>query len=349
MRFITFCTLLSINIPTSMANDVNDLYISEEHEAYSQTANSLYVGTSLGWSDFQDACGLAESDCTNDVLSYGVYAGYQFNAYFALEAGLHSFSQLGANYLDSNSSVDIWGGDIAMVFTLPVSNQVSLYSKLGGAYFDIDKEVDSTDFASTHGWDVLAALGMNYRFSQNWALRGEYSFIDGVGNTSTGQADLHSLTLGLTYHFSPAIPVVVATQSAVETGEFKENEPQDALSEPQDQVFQIEQLFDFDSTELKYNSALKKYASQLTYLPNSKIKITGFTDSLGTTAYNQRLSELRAQAVAEYFKRMGVSHSRIEVIGLGEKNFKATNDTEYGRAQNRRVEISVAPQDQSNN
>ncbi len=349
MRFITFCFLLSINIPILMADEVSDLYKSERDEGSSEMAGSPYFGAGLGWSNFHDACGLAENNCTNDALNYGVYAGYQFNVYFALEAGIHSYSQLKANSSDNTSTADIWGGNVAMVFTLPVSNRVSLYSKLGGVYLDIDKEVDSADFASAQEWDVLAALGMDYRLSHRWALRGEYTFIDGVGSSDTGQADLHSLTLGLTYHFSPAIPVVIATKSVAEPAEAIEYEPQGTLSAPKEQLFQVEQLFDFDSTKLKYNHALKKYATQLTYFPRSKVRIIGFTDSLGTTAYNQRLSELRAQAVAEYFKRMGVHHSRIKVIGLGEKQFKATNDTKDGREKNRRVEINVVLQAEPDN
>ncbi|MGI9920660.1 OmpA family protein, partial [Vibrio owensii] len=62
--------------------------------------------------------------------------------------------------------------------------------------------------------------------------------------------------------------------------------------------------------------------------------------------YNQRLSEQRAQAVAEYFKRMGVAESRLIVEGKGENSPVANNETKEGRAQNRRVEIHFETQEE---
>ncbi len=169
-------------------------------------------------------------------------------------------------------------------------------------------------------------------------LRGEYKFIDGVGNSNTGQADLHSVLLGLTYHFSPAQSVIPI---AVDTNEHKPNVD---ASIPKEISLNSETLFDFDSAKLKYNEFLEKFVEKLTYYSGGKIKVVGYTDSIGSTKYNQHLSELRAQSVAEYLKRMGVSQSRIEVEGRGEDNFKAANDTNFGRAQNRRVEISFNTQ-----
>ena len=72
-----------------------------------------------------------------------------------------------------------------------------------------------------------------------------------------------------------------------------------------------------------------------------KITVVGHTDSKGSDAYNQKLSERRASTVANYLAENGVPSQLIEAYGQGEKNPVATNKTAEGRAQNRRVEVTV--------
>lgn len=74
---------------------------------------------------------------------------------------------------------------------------------------------------------------------------------------------------------------------------------------------------------------------------DSKLKVVGYTDSRGSDENNQKLSEARAQSVADYLASHGISRDRLEVVGMGEANPVASNDTAEGRANNRRVEIVV--------
>ncbi len=76
---------------------------------------------------------------------------------------------------------------------------------------------------------------------------------------------------------------------------------------------------------------------------DTSINITGYTDSTGSDTYNQSLSENRANSVASYIVRTGVLPGRIQSRGFGERYPIAANDTEMGRSQNRRVEISIRP------
>ena len=76
---------------------------------------------------------------------------------------------------------------------------------------------------------------------------------------------------------------------------------------------------------------------------NTSINISGYTDSTGGDTHNQLLSEDRANSVASYIVRTGVQHGRIQSRGFGERYPVASNDTAMGRAQNRRVEISIRP------
>lgn len=73
------------------------------------------------------------------------------------------------------------------------------------------------------------------------------------------------------------------------------------------------------------------------------IVVSGYTDSIGSNAYNQRLSEDRAQSVADFLVNKQVNPGRIELVGLGEKNPVASNATSQGRSLNRRVEITLFP------
>lgn len=88
---------------------------------------------------------------------------------------------------------------------------------------------------------------------------------------------------------------------------------------------------------------LRAVASSLVKYPNSTIEVVGHTDNVGEAAYNQDLSQRRAVAVAEVLRGSGVPSGRISTYGRGENAPIASNQTEYGRAQNRRVEIIIRP------
>ncbi len=99
--------------------------------------------------------------------------------------------------------------------------------------------------------------------------------------------------------------------------------------------------FDYDSAALKpsFYPSLEKIATVIRDNEQTAVEIVGHTDSRGSEAYNQRLSEKRAEAVAEYLIQQGVSPSRITTSGRGESEPRGTNSTEAGRQLNRRVEI----------
>ncbi len=103
--------------------------------------------------------------------------------------------------------------------------------------------------------------------------------------------------------------------------------------------------FDFDSAEIKHGFAhtLDKIAEVVSKYDKTVVYVVGHTDSVGSEAYNQELSERRARAVADYLVAHGVNPARIHVEGRGEREPRATNATEAGRQLNRRVEIFLKP------
>ena len=84
---------------------------------------------------------------------------------------------------------------------------------------------------------------------------------------------------------------------------------------------------------------LDEAAATLKQNPNVTVNVNGFTDAIGTEAYNLKLSERRANSVVNYLVQQGIPASQLIPHGYGKTNFVASNDTPEGRAQNRRVEL----------
>ena len=103
--------------------------------------------------------------------------------------------------------------------------------------------------------------------------------------------------------------------------------------------------FDFNSASVKpgFRPVLDQVAQTLASYQSTFIDVSGHTDSIGTDAVNQRLSDQRAQAVADYLSYQGIARARIATRGFGKQFPVAPNDTDAGRAQNRRVEIKLSP------
>ncbi len=103
--------------------------------------------------------------------------------------------------------------------------------------------------------------------------------------------------------------------------------------------------FDVGSATLKpsFRATLDQVAQSLKDYPDSLIDVYGHTDSTGSDAFNQTLSENRARTVANYLISQGVPAARLRSQGFGETMPVADNATEAGRAKNRRVEIKIVP------
>ena len=101
--------------------------------------------------------------------------------------------------------------------------------------------------------------------------------------------------------------------------------------------------FDLDSARLTPNAKaiLDTVGDALLSIESVNVEIGGHTDSLGSNAYNQKLSQRRAESVKTYLSERGVDASRMEVKGYGEAEPVAPNDTAEGRELNRRVELKI--------
>jgi outer membrane protein OmpA-like peptidoglycan-associated protein len=101
--------------------------------------------------------------------------------------------------------------------------------------------------------------------------------------------------------------------------------------------------FNDASLQPQFYPVLDEVARTLTEYNQTVVEVAGHTDNVGSDAYNQELSVRRANSVASYLQNRGVMQQRLITVGAGESRPVASNDNETGRAQNRRVEITLVP------
>jgi outer membrane protein OmpA-like peptidoglycan-associated protein len=101
--------------------------------------------------------------------------------------------------------------------------------------------------------------------------------------------------------------------------------------------------FNDASLQSQFYPVLDEVARTLSEYNQTVVEVAGHTDNVGSDAYNQELSVRRANSVAAYLQSHGVMQQRLITVGAGESRPIASNDTEEGRAQNRRVEITLVP------
>jgi OOP family OmpA-OmpF porin len=117
--------------------------------------------------------------------------------------------------------------------------------------------------------------------------------------------------------------------------------PKPVIIEKGRQTLNVE--FDFDKSTIKkgYDKDINDLAKVMKDYPDLNVVIEGHTDNVGTAAYNKKLSQRRAEAVKQYLVEKGINANRITAEGFGFDRPIASNDTDEGRQQNRRVEAAV--------
>ena len=114
------------------------------------------------------------------------------------------------------------------------------------------------------------------------------------------------------------------------------------LPPPQKVTVALNVFFETNSDQIlsRYYEDLNKLGEVLTRRPDYRFQIEGHTDSVGSEPYNQVLSEKRAASIRQYLvQNFSIAPERLQTVGLGEAKPRATNDTDKGRSENRRVEF----------
>ncbi|KQA18291.1 OmpA family protein [Vibrio metoecus] len=299
--------------------------------ASSAAVAEVYVGGKVGKSWLDDACQSGQP-CDKDDTTLGAFVGYEANKWLSLEAGYDYLGKFTAAGLADEKVKAI---TLAPKLSLPLTEGIALYGKIGGAF---------VDYGSKDDYSYLGAAGLEFNTNHNVTMRLEYQNITDINNDIV-RASGESATLGVVYKFG-------GSQEPAPVVEQRPAEPA-PVAEPVVEKVAVTKTFTFQhldsstfataSAELKPATVKKldKIVGYLNQYPQAKVEVVGHTDSTGSDAYNQKLSERRAQAVAKALEAQGIDASRISAKGLGESSPIASNATAEGREKNRRVELVI--------
>jgi OmpA-OmpF porin, OOP family len=314
--------------------------------------------------------GFAVNSLADDNRSTGVkaFGGYQFNRNFAVEGGVFSLGKFGyhatttpTGTLDGQARVR--GLNLDLVGTLPITDSFAVFGRAGITYAEARDRFSGTGAVvvnnanpSERAANWKAGVGLQYAFTPALSVRAElerYRINDAVGN----KGDIDMASIGLVYRFgaAPAAEARAAAPAPVMAQAAAEEVPPAAPPAPMTPVAVVQApvsqkvtlasdaLFDFDKSIItpEGKAKLDELATRQHGIAVEAVIATGYTDSVGSDGYNDRLSLRRAEAVKAYLVSGGADVNRVFVEGKGEKQPVADNATAEGRAQNRRVQIEV--------
>ena len=231
--------------------------------------------------------------------------------------------------------------DIATVFAgtggpklTVIGDPVEFYvAGQGGYYRDLSRPIKDDGF----GYNIGSGLNFSISRGNTLGIVGRYDVAYMTGEPESGDSQRKWVSGGLAYThvFLPEERVAQAPP------------PPPAAPPPPPPVRRRIVLrgvnFDFDKSNIRPDARpiLDEAVATLKNEPDIRISVEGHTDAIGTDAYNQKLSERRARSVADYLQRGGIARSRMTTAGFGESKPIASNATDDGRAQNRRVELRI--------
>ncbi len=311
-----------------------------------------YVGANVGASratidDARVTSGLLGSGLTaasiaddNRSNGYKLFGGYRLNRNIAVEGGYFDLGDFGfkATTVPAgtlNGSIKFRGLNLDLVGTLPITQKFSVIGRIGANYAQARDSFSATGAVnvinpnpSKRDTNLKVGLGVEYAFNDAMAVRGElerYRVNDAVGN----KGDIDLLSVGLVYRFGAKAPTRVARAAAPEPVYVAPPEPVAVLAPPPPPppppvvpskvTFSADSLFAFDKAILKPGGQqeLDEFAAKLSGANFDVITVTGHTDRIGSHAYNQKLSERRAETVKNYLvSRAGIAQDKIATKGV---------------------------------
>lgn len=324
--------------------------------ATSAVAGEFYIAPSVGYEYFDSERPGEGSPSYEADFTYGSGIGYQVSPALALELRA-DFSE--ADFRDADHDAKFTHYHLDAIVDLPVlkgMKRVQPYLVVGLG----EQDVNPSDDAPAPGFNrydetiLTGGLGLKVNVANNVNLRFDARAQNSLDNEDTDA----TANVGLEYRFgkkaAPVVaPVVAAPKDSDRDGVVNgvdqcPNSPAGAIVDATGcskvtmikKSFNLKVNFNTDSSGLTPASVgeINELAAFMKQYKNSTVVLEGHTDSRGSAAYNQRLSERRAIAVAKALEaNHGVSASRISTVGYGEARPIATNATAAGRAENRRV------------
>jgi OOP family OmpA-OmpF porin len=341
--------------------------------AFAQDTSHYYVGGSIGQSRTEmnparftgivlpgvNTTGIA-TDKTGDAFK--LFGGYQINRNVAIEGG---YFDLGKNRFTTQTAPPgtlsgdsrVQGMNLDLVGTLPLTERFSAQARVGVTHAWTKDRLSGTGagagIASSfkhNDTNVKVGVGVQYEMSPSVWIRGDLERYR-IQNATSRRANVDVATVSLVFPFGRAPAARVAAAPA-----FVAPAPAPVVMAPVPQrvSFSADTLFGFDKTTVRPEgqAELDKFSNQLEGTTYQSISVEGHTDRLGSTQYNQKLSEERAASVKDYLVNNGkVDPTRISAVGKSESQpVTAAGDCSDKQARSslisclrpdRRVEVEV--------
>ncbi len=274
----------------------------------------------------------------------GIRLGYHFDDFWLdqLELGLEHYSDV--KYTNSTLTTDITRTYLSAIKGIDLGEKFYFYGLAGGGYEDFSKGA----FDNKSGGFGHYGAGLKFRLSDSLALRLETRDQISFHNANHSWVS----TLGISFGFGAKREKVVAEQVKEVAIEPRVVAPVQSQcpAEPREgamldengceKTISFEGHFGFDKVDINpvFEEKIKEIAQILDENARYDTILEGHTDNIGSRAYNQKLSERRAESVAKELEKFGVDKDRIQTVGYGQDKPRSSNDTKEGRADNRRVD-----------
>lgn len=269
--------------------------------------NTWYIGIQGGWAHtfLDNSSDIDDSD--NNAWGYGAYVGYNFTDWFALEGAYKGFSDFGLDVNGSDHELNMWGPELALRFAYPLDkNGSDIYFRAGAAWtFTRDGHKQQDQF------DPLLGLGVQWAINKRFALRAGYDFYFNAYDPDDSPYSDAEGSLGLLY-------VGVQVTIGAKDEEPVKQEPQKVRIRDT-RTLDSGMLFPFDGSTLteEGKAAIAEVASEASDLTDPTFEVYGYTDRIGSDAYNLKLSQKRADAVANEMRNDGLADQITNVEGRG--------------------------------
>lgn len=285
-----------------------------------QSQEGLYLGPSLSY-HYLDSDRVISGHDEAGVMSFNL--GYRFSNDWAIEASYGSeiaeddleIAQLVAYY---------WFGEDDGGWRTYAVGGYAYYDREGVKNLNVDQDEE-------YSHQLQAGLGMSNMITPQLEFRGDVRALNKVRGEGKGSMWDASVNLGVRYYFNKPVAPVMEPVVVREP----EREP-----EMRTLTVKLNVEFEFDKADVRaiYGDELEAIANAMKVHEDITLELEGHTDSLGKEDYNQDLSQRRVDAVkAKIQEEYGIDVSRITTTGYGESRPIADNDTDDGRARNRRV------------
>ncbi len=307
--------------------------------------------------------------------NFNEYVGVRFKGGYSYITG--EWQDASFNYIKEKTN--LFTGDLDIIYTFVPCATMSPYvfAGVGGNYKIISNSQTAFPDDNKFGTQLNIGTGVQFKLNPSWDLVAEFGYhvtnnseLDGAiaSNELNGRDSYINLSLGLNYFFEKGdkSKLCEPCQGVTEPMEMKDMTDYNKIEEmikkhipeqvtrevvvdryimaiANDRLVLVGVNFAFDKSELLPESypVLDKSVKLLEDKPDVDVEIEGYTDYIGTDAYNQELSVQRAQTVKDYLVSKGITESRLTVVGYGKNNPVGDNETVEGRTMNRRIVFKI--------